>query len=414
MDREVLKKNRITKRVALITLPILFLGVLFIYSVTKKRTANINRNEVSIREVKKGQFEDLLILSGKIEPLNSILINVIEGGSVKEIFVEDGSMVVKGQKLVQVQNPNSELNYLQQETNLIEQINNLENTKITTWNQELNLEKELIQIEYDYINAKQQFDMDAVLYNKGVIARRDFEKSSENHNYQSKRKKIIQASVTKAKEVSVSQIKATNQSITLMKSRLSTLRENKENFIVKASESGRLSSFSPALGEHINAGKSIGKIDVLSGYKFVVKVDEFYFSKIKKGLEGSIMSDQNKYSIIVDKILPEVIKGQFTVELIFKDKIPDNLRMGMTFSIRLYLSESQESLLIPKGQFYSETSGNWIFVLSDNNTAIKKSITLGRENPTYYEVTKGLKEGDKVITSDYSEFKTNELLNIND
>ena len=65
MDRKVLKKNQITKRVLLISLPIIFLGGLFIYSLTKKSTFNVKRSEVSIREVKKGQFEDLLILNGK-------------------------------------------------------------------------------------------------------------------------------------------------------------------------------------------------------------------------------------------------------------------------------------------------------------------------------------------------------------
>lgn len=413
MDRKVLKKNQITKRVLLISLPIIFFVGLFIYSLTKKSTFNVKRSEVSIREVKKGQFEDLLILNGKIEPLNSILINVIEGGSVKEIFVEDGSMIVKGQELLKVHNPNSELNYLQQETSMIEQINNLENTKIITRNQELNLEKELIQIEYDYVDAKQQYDTDAILYNKGVIARRDFEKSSEMFNFQSKRKQIIKTSVAKEKDARFNQIQGINKSLAQIRASLATLRENKENFIIKASESGRLSSFNLALGEHINAGKSIGKIDVLSGYKFVVKVDEFYISKIKKGLEGLIVSNEKKYSLIVDKVLPEVTKGQFTIELIFKDKIPDDLRMGMSFSIRLYLSESRESLLIPKGQFYSETLGNWIFILTNQNKAKRTYITLGRENPTYYEVVKGLKEGDKVITSDYSDFKTSEILNIN-
>ena len=278
----------------------------------------------------------------------------------------------------------------------------------------MNLEKELIQIEYDYISAKQQFTVDTTLYHSDVISRRDFEKSTENFNYQSNRKKIIKTSVTKEKEARAYQIIGINKSLIQMEASLATLRENKENFIVKAPASGRLSSFSPVLGEHINAGKSIGKIDVLSGYKFVVKVDEYYISKIKKGLAGSILFNQVKHPVIVDKILPEVIKGQFTVELIFKHKIPDKLQMGMSFSISLYLSESRQSLLIPKGSFYPETSGNWIFVLSNENTAEKRPITLGRENPIYYEVTKGLKQGDRVITSDYSEFKTNEILNIND
>lgn len=67
--------------------------------------------------------------------------------------------------------------------------------------------------------------------------------------------------------------------------------------------------------------------------------------------------------------------------------------------------------MIPKGNFYKDTSGKWIFVVNGNK-AVKKAIEIGRENPLYYEVTSGLKKGDKVITSDYSDFKNYEMLEI--
>ena len=47
-----------------------------------------------------------------------------------------------------------------------------------------------------------------------------------------------------------------------------------------------------------------------------------------------------------------------------------------------------------------------------NNKAEKRNISLGRENPLYYEVTSGLKQGESVITSDYSELKKYEILDI--
>ena len=79
-----------------------------------------------------------------------MLVNVIEGGSVQEIYVENGAMVTKGQPLVRLYNPNTELTYMQQETSIIEQINNLNKAKLDLRNQELNLPKDLIAIEHDY------------------------------------------------------------------------------------------------------------------------------------------------------------------------------------------------------------------------------------------------------------------------
>ena len=61
--------------------------------------------------------------------------------------------------------------------------------------------------------------------------------------------------------------------------------------------------------------------------------------------------------------------------------------------------------MLPRGGFYQQTGGNWIFKLNDNGTvAYKVDIQLGSQNPDYYEVLQGLKPGDKVITNSYENY----------
>ena len=83
----------------------------------------------------------------------------------------------------------------------------------------------------------------------------------------------------------------------------------------------------------------------------------------------------------------------------------------MTFGVKLKLSQDTQSKMISKGNFYKDTSGKWIFVIQGNK-AVKRNIQLNRENQMYYEVTSGLKAGEKVIVSDYGDFKNYEELNI--
>jgi HlyD family secretion protein len=74
--------------------------------------------------------------------------------------------------------------------------------------------------------------------------------------------------------------------------------------------------------------------------------------------------------------------------------------------VRLALSDETTALLVPKGGFFQETGGNWIFKVSESgNTAYKVDIQLGRQNPDYYEVLQGLKVGDKVVTSSYENYE---------
>lgn len=410
MDTKVQNKKPKFKIIILASIVIIILGGLMANSLLRKKTLKVNTSRISVREIKHGKFDDIVILNGKIEPLNSNLINVVEGGAVQEIFVEDGTMVTKGEPLMRIYNPNSELGYLQQETAIIEQINNLKNLKISLTNQELELEKELILIQHDFVNAEQQYNVDKGLYAAEIIPAKDYNRSLENYRYQSKRKEVIQASVSKEKQARIVQIKSINEALNKMERNLEILRGNKQNFLVLASATGRLSSFDPTIGKHINAGESVGKIDIMDGYKLNAKVDEYYISKLQPAQKGTIEANGKTYEVLISKVLPEVKEGQFQVELVFQNEFPENLRMGMSFSVKLYLSESTESLLLPKGSFYQQTAGKWIFVLDGNNKAVRRNIQLGRENPIYYEIIEGLKTGDKVITSSYEDYKNVEQL----
>jgi len=95
----------------------------------------------------------------------------------------------------------------------------------------------------------------------------------------------------------------------------------------------------------------------------------------------------------------------------FNGSIPGDLRIGQTTRIRLELGQSQMATLIPRGGFYQSTGGQWIFVLDPSESfATKRSISIGRKNPKYYEVLEGLKPGEKVIVSGYETFGKNEKL----
>ncbi len=413
MDKQITPKKKTTKKMLLWGLPILLLGSIIFMNLTRKKQINLKKSDLIISKVTEGEFEDVLIFNSRVEPKTTVLVNVIQGGSVSEIFVESGQMVKKGTPLLKVYNPNAELNYLTQETAIVEQINNLRNIRVNIKNQQLNLDQQLLSINNDYRNATRQYKLDTTLYGKGVIAKNNFQKSTQEYNFQKKRNGVIKQSVSEEKKSRDVQLSRINISIQNMQKSLDLLRKNKENFIVKAPVTGLLSSFNTILGENYNQGQSIGKIDVLNGYKLVAKVDEYYISKLKKGVKGSVFINTENYSINLSKIHSEVVSGQFEVEFKFnKDSLPKSIKRGMSLKSKIFLSNNSKALLLPKGQFYQSTVGKWVFVLDSENSAVKRKIKIGRENPFYYEILGGLKEGDKIITSSYDDFKNIEEVNI--
>ncbi|WP_267406163.1 MULTISPECIES: efflux RND transporter periplasmic adaptor subunit [unclassified Chryseobacterium] len=411
MDTKIVKKKSKLKFVLGGVVVVAGLSVFSIYFMEQKKTYNVSAEDIQTDEVTRGKFEDMLMVTAQTQSLNSSLVNVLEGGAIKAIFAEDGQILTKGQPIAQVYNPNTEFNYLNQETGIMQQISQMRSSLLELKNQEFAQDKELLQAQNDYNTALQSFNLQKRLYDAEIGKKTDYDISLQNLNYQKQRKSIVENGASNEKKSRASQISAVNSSIAQMEKSMQILRSNKNNFLIMSPASGRLSSFTVSIGENLTTGQSIGKIDLMDGYKLVAKVDEYYINKLQTGIKGSLENNGKQYEVIITKILPEVKDGQFSVELNFTDAKAENLKIGMTFGVKLKLSADTQSLMVSKGNFYKDTGGKWIFVVKGNK-AEKRTVALGRENPLSYEVVSGLKAGETVITSDYSELKKYEILEI--
>ena len=190
-----------------------------------------------------------------------------------------------------------------------------------------------------------------------------------------------------------------------MQNALSLMRRKVGDLIVRAPVDGQLTSLDAEIGQSKTKGERLGQIDVISGYKVRVDIDEHYISRIVVGQEGEASIAGEMYPLKINKVYTQVNNGRFQVDMNFTGEVPEGIRRGQSLQIRIALSDETQALLINKGGFFQQTGGNWIFKLSeDGSKAYRVDLQLGRENPDYYEVLSGLKEGEKVITSSYENY----------
>ena len=71
-------------------------------------------------------------------------------------------------------------------------------------------------------------------------------------------------------------------------------------------------------------------------------------------------------SLLLKKYITQVTNGRFQVDMEFVGEVPKGIRRGQTLQIRLALSDETQAVLLPKGGFYQQTGGNWIFKVSEN------------------------------------------------
>jgi HlyD family secretion protein len=185
-----------------------------------------------------------------------------------------------------------------------------------------------------------------------------------------------------------------------------------KDLIVTAPIAGQLTSLDAEIGQTKTAGYALAQIDSLGGFKVRLEdVDQHYINRVFTGQIGTFDFNNVTYTLKITKVYTQVVAGRFMVDMNFVGKEPDGIRKGQTLQVTLALSEERMAILVPKGGFFQQTGGNWIFKVSDDGkTAYRVDIQLGQMNQDYYEVLSGLKPGDKVVTSSYENYNNMQIL----
>ena len=416
MDRVIAKKKWSKKRILTIAgiagVVALIAGA--VYSTSGKSKLNVETDRITISEVTKGAFQETIPVNGAVLPQTSIYLDAVEGGRVEERYVDDGTIMKKGDSILRLSNTDLELSLVSQETqvyNLLAQMqiarNNAQQNTVSKLNQMTDVESQLKEAERIY-------NLDKQLYAQKAIGSQEFKKAENDYNYYLQKQKLTQQLLQQDSVSTEQQLVQAKQSYNESQNALAVMRQKIGDLIVRAPVDGQLTSLDAEVGQNKNKGERLGQIDVLGAFKVRVDVDEHYLSRIYTGLKGHFDFADSTYELVIKKVYSQITNGRFQVDMEFTGKVPKGIRRGQTLQILLALSDERQAILLPKGGFYQQTGGNWIFKVSkDGGTAYKVNIQLGNQNPDYYEVLDGLQPGDKVVTSSYENYGNMEQLVLN-
>ncbi len=413
MDRVKPKKFWNTKRISIIGGSVLLVSFLIyqFFFADKRSKLNVEQDKLTISTVQKGKFDEFIVVTGVVQPLKTIQLDAIVGGYVTEKLVEGGNMVKQGDVLLRLENQNLKLSFLQSETEASRLVNDLQNTRQNLKVARFTLQKTLSDLDFQLDQAKDAHDRNVKLYKDKVIPEADYLKTKREYEKLVRQREIEIESQKYQEENAKMQINQLEGTLASTQKNVSLWRQTLDNLVVKAPVSGLLSSMNIEVGSNISQGQNIGQIDDLNGFKMRVSVDEHYLSRIFVGLSGSMEFNGKDYGLKIIKIYPEILSGRFEVDMKFDNGAPELVKRGQSAPIRLQLGQPSQATLLPVGGFFSETGGNWVYVVGDGGKrASKRKITLGRKNPEYFEVLEGLQPGEKVITSSYENFGDNEVL----
>jgi len=413
MDRKIEKKSFLSrKHIMYIVLGLIILvmaGFMIFGDKSSKYIVDVSR--LTIDEVVKDVFQDYITEQGKVEPIRTIYLDAVEGGRVEEILIEEGNMVKKGDVILRLSNDNLLLEITNNEAQVVRAVNELRTARLSMQQQKLANEQQIIQLTKQVTQEKRAYEKNKTLIADNHISQEDFEQSKEAYNASLAQLDLVKENYRNDSIYRAIQISSLESSVNSMTKSMSIIRQRLEKLNLKASANGELATLTPEIGQVITYGTRVGTINILDSYKLRVEIDEHYIARITTGLMGECDFANKTYPAKIVKVYPEVQGGRFAVDMEFTGDLPDQIRIGQASRIRLQLGESKEGLLLPKGGFYNKTGGQWVFVLDESGEfATKRDISIGSQNPKYYEVLGGLEEGEKVITSSYQNFADHDKL----
>lgn len=386
---------------------IVLLIVLSFYFTSGKSRLNVNTERITISEIKKGPFKDNIPVNGVVMPLTSIYLDAIEGGRVEEKFVEDGAVMKKGQPILRLSNTDLELSLVNQETSVFNLLTQMQISRNAAQQNTITKLNQMTDTDNLLKEAERIYKLNKTLYEQKAIGLQEFKQSENNYLYQLEKKKLTEQILKQDSSNTKLELGQQAQSFERTRNALEVMRKKVGDLIVRSPIDGQLTSLDAEIGQNKNKGQTLGQIDVIDGFKVRVDIDEHYISRVYPDQTGTFTFAGKEYKLKIKKIYTQVTAGRFQVDMEFDGEEPKGIRRGQTLQIVLSLSDETEAVVVPRGAFFQQTGGNWIFKVSENGkTAYRVPIQLGRQSIDLYEVLEGLNPGDKVITSSYENFGT--------
>lgn len=365
----------------------------------------IEKDDIQIVQVTNGKFMEYVDVEGLVQPILTLKINARETGSVERIIGEEGSMLKKGDTILVLENPELIRSIEDQRDELEKQLITYREKEIEMEQQSLNLQQMTLQTNYELERLRKSFLLDKEEFRMGIKSKAQLEVSEDEYNYKVKNARLQRESLRHDSAVSVIRRDLLRNDRKREQKKYERACERMGNLIVKSPVAGQLSFVKVTPGQQVSSGESIAEIKVLDQYKVHTSLSEYYIDRITTGLPATIHYQGKKYPLRITKVVPEVKDRTFDVDLVFTDEMPDNVRVGKSFRVQIELGQPEQALVIPRGNFYQSTGGQWIYKLNASRSkAVRVPLGIGRQNPQQYEITSGLQPGDWVITTGYDNF----------
>ena len=172
----------------------------------------------------------------------------------------------------------------------------------------------------------------------------------------------------------------------------------------------------------VNTETTLFKVSDTKNMKVEVSLSDSQIKNVAVGQRVEITSDSLPDGEKVEGEVAEVSgvatksssldESNTTVTIKFNDA--KNLRPGATINAVIFYKESKNVIKVPYSAVMNENGKFYVFTVDNSGKVIKKEVQIGTNDDSYYEISSGLSEGEKIITVIDESIKDGEKIKIAD
>ena len=373
----------------------------------RPKTLRIRVDADQMATVCDGDFLEYVDVNGLVCPVTSMRVTATEGGTVERICCQNGDLLRRGDTIMVLSNPRV-LEEIDSERRSYEHSRMQHRKQLIEMQQKsITLRQQALAADFELRKMAKNFELEQEEARMGVKSKAQLEVAREEYDYNRRRTLLTIESLRHDSVLNIVGRQLIEQEMSMEARKLENSLARREALVVLAPVEGQISGLGVVVGGQVSGGELLGEMGVLTDYKVTARLNEYYIDRIQSGQSATAFHKGQRLALQVSRITPQVQDHTFAVELTgnLRPSAGSLLRPGLTLRLKIELGQSERRLIVPRGNFYAQTGGQWVMLVDESgHRAHRVPIRLGRQNAEHYEVLDGLRAGDRIIVSGYDRF----------
>jgi HlyD family secretion protein len=369
----------------------------------KPAAPKVDRSAIWIDSVQRGPLVIEVRGPGTLVPERIRYISAVTAGRVEQRLAEAGEEVKPETVLLELSNPDVQLQALESERQLTAAQADRVNLRANLASQRLNQEGTAAAARAAYLDAKRNAEAAETLAVKQLISANDASRAREQVEELATRFKVEEERLQVMTEAADSQLALQEAQVSRLRAVTDFQKGRIRSMEVKAGAAGTLQELSLEVGQWAQSGAQLARIVEPGRLKAVLRIPETQAKDVTIGQPATIDTRNGIVRGRVSRIDPAVLNGTVTVDVSLEGEMPRGARPDLSVDGTIQVERLDNVLHVGRPAYGQAGSTVGLFKLVENGSAaIRASVRLGRTSVNSVEVLGGLQAGDKVIISDMS------------